>query len=58
MKSRNETDVEVFCNECGVSCGYVVVDGHKDWLRECHGGGKFVAINTDSDDVPNEQEAP
>lgn len=34
--NRMETDVEVFCQECGKSVGYVVSDGHKEWWCEEH----------------------
>lgn len=52
MASRLETDIKVFCEHCGESIGYVVVDGHKDWLCETCGGGRCVALPTD--EIPKE----
>jgi peptide methionine sulfoxide reductase MsrB len=38
-----KTDVEVFCQECGKSLGYVVEDGHKEWWCEAHSANGEVS---------------
>lgn len=50
MISRKQTDIEVFCASCGTSCGYVVEQGHRDWLCASCGNGKFRAVNLDTAD--------
>lgn len=43
--------VEVRCVECGVSLGYVVEDGHREWLCEtCASEGEVVAVNLPAED--------
>lgn len=42
--------VEVRCVECGVSLGYVVEDGHREWLcATCSGEGRVTAVNVPAD---------
>lgn len=48
-ESRLKTDVKVSCQSCGADVGYVVKDGHKEWLCESCGDGKMVAVNVKDD---------
>lgn len=45
--TRRKTDVEVLCQRCKTPLGYVVQDGHKDWLCEKCADGKVTAVITE-----------